>query len=653
MKSLVILALGLLLIPAILSAQQPDVYIYYGSPNGDADTITAGVYDLLEIPVYFQAAGDDTINGTDLCLAFGINNGYIENFVPGSCAYYYPFTTWDVARFFHYDDNFRVDEAGRSWDSFTFFGLTDTLPPNPGGDYLELIPGEPPIHGLSFICRAAYRPELNDSVITDAFGPGWDQVQGLSNMGVLPGVVCPIEEKYAAVRFIAYGGAISGQVKNIDEEPIENVTVKLLEFETYTDNNGEFSFTYLPDGSYDLSLSHPDYCDEIFSDIVVDNHDTTWAPLTLEYGGAIAGIVTDPEANPLSNAVINAMGYANSDTTDNDGRYLIHGLCPGTYALTASLTGYFTDDHANIGVLNNDTALVNIEMYSIEFPPNVDVLTFAGGYFENSIWRDTIVAAPGQDIDIPIWFYGHDESASAGWLEYPLGINNAYIDSFNMQSCVYHYPLTQWDIKSFGGLNEDWRTDGEGNTWDSYAFSGTREGPPPYNSPALVTLPGDPPIEIMTFSIHVKNDPDLLNEVVSDAIDAGWNRLGFSITFGDNYGGALSHSDYFAPIKFVSYQYTPGDANMTNGIWPPQVIGSDVTYLVSYFRGSAESCLINGLYCAADVNGDCQVIGSDVTRLVSYFRGVAELAYCPDYPPAWPTADDAAVAMPEDWPGCE
>ncbi|MCP4584248.1 MAG: hypothetical protein GY839_21760 [candidate division Zixibacteria bacterium] len=60
--------------------------------------------------------------------------------------------------------------------------------------------------------------------------------------------------------------------------------------------------------------------------------------------------------------------------------------------------------------------------------------------------------------------------------------------------------------------------------------------------------------------------------------------------------------------------FVPGDAN-GDGI----VLGSDVTYLIAFFRG------INpppDPLLAGDANGDCFVIGSDVTYLVSYFRGI-------------------------------
>ena len=60
--------------------------------------------------------------------------------------------------------------------------------------------------------------------------------------------------------------------------------------------------------------------------------------------------------------------------------------------------------------------------------------------------------------------------------------------------------------------------------------------------------------------------------------------------------------------------FIPGDANGDG-----RVIGSDVTYLVGYFRG------INSPpspFLAGDANGDCRIIGSDVTYLVTYFRGI-------------------------------
>ncbi|MCP4583429.1 MAG: HYR domain-containing protein [candidate division Zixibacteria bacterium] len=107
------------------------------------------------------------------------------------------------------------------------------------------------------------------------------------------------------------------------------------------------------------------------------------------------------------------------------------------------------------------------------------------------------------------------------------------------------------------------------------------------------------------------------------------------------------------PFPSADYAYLPGDANMPNAIWPPTVIGADVTYLVNYFRAISGPCLLDNFYAAADINGDCLVIGSDVTRLVNYFRGDAEITWCPDYEPAWPTPNDLPGEAPPGWPNCE
>lgn len=103
------------------------------------------------------------------------------------------------------------------------------------------------------------------------------------------------------------------------------------------------------------------------------------------------------------------------------------------------------------------------------------------------------------------------------------------------------------------------------------------------------------------------------------------------------------------------YQYLPGDANMYNGAWPPAVIGSDVTYLVNFFRGleSNPACNIDGNYMAADVNGSCTIIGSDVTRLVNFFRGSGVIEPCPDWEPVWHNTSELPENAPDGWPNCD
>jgi hypothetical protein len=67
---------------------------------------------------------------------------------------------------------------------------------------------------------------------------------------------------------------------------------------------------------------------------------------------------------------------------------------------------------------------------------------------------------------------------------------------------------------------------------------------------------------------------------------------------------------------YIGDDVTPidrGDANCDG-----RLIGSDVTYMVSYFRG-LRTCPCS--LCAGDANGDGRIIGSDVTYMVQYFAG--------------------------------
>jgi len=105
----------------------------------------------------------------------------------------------------------------------------------------------------------------------------------------------------------------------------------------------------------------------------------------------------------------------------------------------------------------------------------------------------------------------------------------------------------------------------------------------------------------------------------------------------------------------TAYQYLPGDINMYYGAWPPIVHSLDLNYIVEYFRVNpmAISCLIDGFWASADVNGDCLIMGTDATRFVNYFRSDASLEYCPDYTPAWLTYEDLPPSAPSGWPNCE
>jgi len=129
-----------------------------------------------------------------------------------------------------------------------------------------------------------------------------------------------------------------------------------------------------------------------------------------------------------------------------------------------------------------------------------------------------------------------------------------------------------------------------------------------------------------------------------------------SFHFSDDTGDSSWTPVYiggYLKVVHPGYEYYPGDANMTGGVWPPYVQANDITYLVNYFRGQVNACNLDDFYAAADANGDCLVTGNDVTRLRSYFMGMATISFCPNYPTQWPTAGDIPPSAPSGWPNCE
>ena len=288
---------------------------------------------------------------------------------------------------------------------------------------------------------------------------------------------------------------------------------------------------------------------------------------------------------------------------------------------------------------------------------------WAGGYFdEASDWHDTIYVAPDQWFDVPIYFYG----GPGVWIPelwFPLGTRYALIDSFDIEGCSYDFwpfnagPFPSgWPYHEFGNYSNDTLDAGEHyanppgiHSLTYAAMIGGYEGPS--------WLHADSVMQILSFRLHTKDTDTLSGQIFDDAMQMGYDPLIGPARVGDtlySYGYPV-HVSYPVVVYLPRYAYLLGDVNMYNATWPPAVIGSDVTYLVNYFRGLSTShpCLLDSFWGSADVNGDCHVIGSDVTRLVGYFRGQGELQACPDHLPLWETPQGVPQEAPPVWPGCE
>ena len=284
-------------------------------------------------------------------------------------------------------------------------------------------------------------------------------------------------------------------------------------------------------------------------------------------------------------------------------------------------------------------AFASIKAQDINMPDSV----IAGNYDGSAI-----VACPGDTITIPLWVK-NDENLTI--MFFPIAIDSQYIEDDlggNLFGLMSPQSSPHFDYVNFS-VNFPNRPAPGLISYPLFCLS--ENGPPwefvPFNSESTW-------VKIADYRLVLKNDAALIGTTtpilegayhVMDGctvLDHDRNRE-FMPTF---IGGAIT-------IEAPGYAYLPGDANMALGLWPPQILPGDQTYLVNYFRLLNNGCPLEGFYAAGDVNGDCQLIGSDVTRFMNYFRGIEPIEYCPDYEPKWHSAGEVPANAPSGWPNCD
>ncbi len=259
-------------------------------------------------------------------------------------------------------------------------------------------------------------------------------------------------------------------------------------------------------------------------------------------------------------------------------------------------------------------------------------------------------ASPDGIVNIPVWA-NNDEDIVLIYI--PIAIGNSYI-SQNMEGHFYGLfdstNTPHWDHCVFTMNYYDFPEQGI----TSYPLLCISEREEPFDW--LVFNTDSSWVKIAEFVFELNSDSLVIGDTIQ--IVEGLNPVSGPSEF------VVPNGDYsFKPV-FIGgriaivhplYEYLPGDANMNVGLWPPAVLGSDITYLTGYFTGnpSCTPCNLDGFWASADANGDCSVTGSDVTCIVYYLIGLGTIDYCPDYEPVWPTPADLPPNMPSGWPNCE
>jgi hypothetical protein len=160
-------------------------------------------------------------------------------------------------------------------------------------------------------------------------------------------------------------GKITGFVKNSGGVALAGATVSFSGGATTTAADGSYTLSNVVPGSYNVTASAPNYKNSTKSTTVNPGQTTTQNFNLSPQTGGIKGTITNTSGVVLQGATISVSGgiipTTKSTTTDKHGNYSFSGLPFGTYTVTASKTGY-TTQQTSTKVSSNTTSTVNFTL---------------------------------------------------------------------------------------------------------------------------------------------------------------------------------------------------------------------------------------------------------------------------------------------------
>ena len=171
-----------------------------------------------------------------------------------------------------------------------------------------------------------------------------------------------------------HNASISGAVANLSGAFINNalVTLKRLsnneEISFTTSTNGQFSFTHLYEGDYQLKVNSAGYQSYTSQNIALADNDTQVLPITLQpLEGSIAGFVHNYLGQSVQNATVklvneNTQSFVLAQTGEN-GSFTFSATEGINYQLSVTKTGYLNYTHPN--TLAVDSIFVNVGLSGV------------------------------------------------------------------------------------------------------------------------------------------------------------------------------------------------------------------------------------------------------------------------------------------------
>ncbi|MFN8038400.1 MAG: carboxypeptidase regulatory-like domain-containing protein [Acidimicrobiales bacterium] len=152
--------------------------------------------------------------------------------------------------------------------------------------------------------------------------------------------------------------------------PLADATVTLVDsrtgrsFTALTGSDGRYELPGMRVGTHSLQVEASGYLDDGPSPVTVGAGVGGGRDVTLSVGGSIRGIVRDAATNPVPGATVAAadgLGGSVAAVAGADGSYLIAGLRPGTFTVSASGDGHGAASQAGV-VVADGAEVVGIDL---------------------------------------------------------------------------------------------------------------------------------------------------------------------------------------------------------------------------------------------------------------------------------------------------
>lgn len=316
-------------------------------------------------------------------------------------------------------------------------------------------------------------------------------------------------------------GSIAGSVKASDGTALAGASITLsglVEKQAQSDENGEFSFSEIPQGEYNLSAELFGYTKVTNQKVTVEPEGTATANITMYpmTQAAFSGTVKDANGNPISGASVIMDGYAKYRTsTDSEGKFLFDKVYVDGYSAQ-----YKVDVRKNNFEKVSATAYIygygennkDFRLNYLNLPPF--------GVKAEAKDKSTVGVEWDTPLDLTELKYDNGEPGS------PIGFTDGREDQ-HILATIFREPMTVHEVKWYAieidgrctevnlyilGLDEDGEPTGEilyrkehlvstGDAWSQYALETPLECPNGF----MVALSGNGNI-----SLAKDSNPDIL-----------------------------------------------------------------------------------------------------------------------------------------------